>query len=559
MYGYKNTIRLILIEYLVCMLLHSLYGFLNFGMTVGVNTLVVSCAMIAITAIFILLVKNETVVIIFTFISMIVATTLLGIMVNTLAFSAFIFLAMSAGFTIFMERKYIIYSGVIAVITCSVYMIFFKVHLLKNVASLSIFAIYVVIYLFTLLNLYIIAKYARKYMQGMEEKATEAERANESKMLFLANMSHEIRTPMNAICGMTELALREDSSPALRENLLGIQTSGKVLLSVVNDILDYSKMESGNMEIIPVTYSVKHLFEDVVNMMQIRLTDKEVTLKYNIAPEVPDYLFGDEIRIRQLVFNLLSNSIKYTDKGYIVIDVSGKTENNGFRLVVSVTDSGIGIKKEDFAKLFVSFQQVDTRRARQREGTGLGLAICKQLTNLMDGSITAESTYGVGSKFTFDIFQTIPSKIEDVVYPDKSVVKNDTQVLCPDAKVLVVDDNAVNLKVAQGLLKTFGLTVDTCKSGRECLDILKNCKDYDIIFIDHMMPELDGIDTLNLIRSDSNDYMQTVPLIALTANVMSGIRDMFVEEGFNDYVPKPIDMIWMNSILRKFIPADKQR
>ncbi|MCR5278808.1 MAG: response regulator, partial [Lachnospiraceae bacterium] len=430
-------------------------------------------------------------------------------------------------------------------------------QLLKSVPSLLMFTFYILIYLCSAANLYLVVYYARKYMTGMKEKAEEADRANESKMIFLANMSHEIRTPMNAICGMAELTLREPLEPEVKENVENIQSAGRILLSIVNDILDYSKLESGKMEVIPVTYSFHKMVNDVINMMRIRLEDKDVELRTNVQDDIPDLLIGDEIRIRQILFNLLSNAIKYTDKGYVILDVTGQSEGGFLDLTVSVTDSGIGIKKEDIPKLFSSFQQVDTRKTRNREGTGLGLAICKQLLTLMGGDISVESTYGVGSKFTIKVSQKISD--EEQKFNVDAVSENEqVKVKGVGAKVLVVDDNAVNLKVAQGLIRTFGIEVETCMSGRQCLDILKEHKDFDILFIDHMMPELDGIDTLNMIRADSDPYMQKVPIIALTANVVSGIREMFISEGFNDYVPKPIDMVWLNSILRKYLPADKQ-
>jgi CheY-like chemotaxis protein len=407
--------------------------------------------------------------------------------------------------------------------------------------------------------MYIVVKSAHEYNKGMAEKAEEAERANESKMLFLANMSHEIRTPMNAISGMAELSLNEDLTPQARENLENIRNSSKVLLAVVNDILDYSKMESGMMDIVPVTYSLSHLIKETVNMMQIRLSDKNVELKYTIQKELPDVYFGDEIRFRQILFNLLSNAIKFTDNGYILLDVSGEiVKEDTAKLIVSVTDSGIGIRKEDLQRLFTSFQQLDSHKSHVREGTGLGLAICRELVSLMGGEITVESTYGVGSKFTFTLIQRISNKKEIAVFSNSANKDEETKLKVNNAKVLIVDDNAVNLKVAQGLLKTFNLTVDTCKSGRECLELMKKNRDYDLVFLDHMMPELDGIETLNLIRADSDEYMKKVPIVALTANVMNGVRDMFISEGFNDYVPKPIDMVWVNSILRKYIPIEKQ-
>ncbi|MCR4728901.1 MAG: response regulator [Lachnospiraceae bacterium] len=559
MYGYKNSIRLCLVEYFLALAVHIIYAFVKHGMEKGRMVLLFSAVMITLTFIMTVMINNEKIVVAFLFFSVLLSTTVIGCVLETLAFSVLIFSVMTTSISIMMEAKYIIYSGAGSALTFLAYTIFLPDYILKNVPSLLIFGFYIIIYFCSSINLYVVVYYAKRYMKGMEEKAEEADRANESKMRFLANMSHEIRTPMNAICGMAELTLREELSPEVKDNVENIQTAGKVLISIVNDILDYSKLESGKMEVIPVTYSFHQMISDVLNMMRIRLEDKEVELRSNIKDDIPDMLMGDEIRIRQILFNLLSNAIKYTDKGYVILDVTGK-ENDGFLdLTVSVTDSGIGIKKEDIPKLFSSFQQVDTRKTRNREGTGLGLAICKQLLTLMGGDITVESTYGVGSKFTFTVSQKISDGDQDLNTETISNEKENSRVVGNNAKVLVVDDNAVNLKVAQGLIRTYGIEVDTCMSGRQCLEILKTHKDYDIIFIDHMMPELDGIDTLNLIRADSDEYMQKVPLIALTANVVSGVREMFISEGFNDYVPKPIDMVWLNGILRKYLPSDKQR
>lgn len=556
MYGYTKTMRLCLVEYLVALVLHTIYAYIQYGPELGRVVMLISSVMLCVTFLLTVFIKKEKVVIIIVLVSIIMSTSIIGYLLNTLSFSVLIFAVMSGCITVFLEEKYIAYSAVLSVVAFVVYLVAFKEKVLSQLESPIIFVIYIICYIVSAINLYLIVLQARTAMHGMEEKAKEAERANESKMIFLANMSHEIRTPMNAICGMAELTLREDISPEVRANVESIQTAGRVLISIVNDILDYSKLESGNMEIIPVTYSFKQLVNDVLNMMSVRIEDKEIDIRADIQPDLPDMLIGDEIRIRQILFNLLSNAIKYTEKGYVILDVKGVEDGGFVDLTISVTDSGIGIKKEDMPKLFNSFQQIDTRKAHTREGTGLGLAICKQLLSFMGGDIEVESTYGVGSKFTVHISQKISDKIVAVT---EAEITDEPRVNAPDAKVLVVDDNAVNLKVAQGLIRTFGIQVDTCSSGRECLDILKETKDYDIIFLDHMMPELDGIDTLNLIRADSSEYMQKVPLVALTANVVSGVRDMFISEGFNDYVPKPIDMVWLNGILRKYLPKEKQR
>lgn len=558
MYEYAKAVRLCLAEYLTILVLHIIYAFYQFGNETGRMVLLVSAIMISVTFIIAVFVKKEAFVLCFVLISVLVSATIIGYLVHTLAFAILMYVLMAICITVFMEKRYIALSAVLSVIVCVGYIFIVPDRIEENV-PIFMHIVFIVSFIAAMVNLYVLVYQARKYMKGMEEKATEAEHANESKMLFLANMSHEIRTPMNAICGMAELILRDETlSEETRTNTENIQTAGKVLISIVNDILDYSKLESGNMEIIPVNYSFSAMIKDVLNMMSVRVDDKEVDIRADIQDDLPDSLIGDEIRLRQILFNLLSNAIKYTEKGYVILDVKGKEDTGFVDLTISVTDSGIGIKKEDLSKLFTSFQQVDTRKIRNREGTGLGLAICKELLSLMGGDIEVESTYGVGSKFTIHISQKI-SDSSVVVERFKTHEENEPKVVAPDAKVLVVDDNAVNLKVSQGLIRTFGITVDTCKSGRECLEILKDTKDYDIIFIDHMMPELDGIDTLNMIRSDPSEYMKKVPLIALTANVVSGVREMFISEGFDDYVPKPIDMVWLNAILRKYLPKEKQR
>lgn len=560
MFGYEKTVRLCFIEYLLSLALHTAYAFLVKGSTEGRIISLFSVTVFAVTAFLAFLIKREKAVVPMILISALVSTTFVGYRLDTLAFSILIFMAMSASITVFMNKIYVVVSTVLSILSCVGYVIFCPDKILENLGSFYLFGLYVIIFVFASANLYVVVLYARNYMKGMEEKAVEAEHANESKMRFLANMSHEIRTPMNAICGMAELTLREEGiSPVVRDNTDSIRTAGRVLISIVNDILDYSKMESGNLDIIPVTYSMHQLIEDMMNMMQVRLDDKEVDLRSNVQKDLPDLLIGDEIRIRQILFNLLSNAIKFTEKGYVILEVTGKEEGGFVDLTFSVTDSGIGIRKEDMSKVFTSFQQFDTHKSQSREGTGLGLAICKQLITLMGGNIKVESSYGVGSKFTFTLCQKVSDDNTKLNYAMRDTTKDEPKVMAPDAKVLVVDDNAVNLKVAQGLIRTFGIQVDTCMSGRECLEILKTTKDYDIIFLDHMMPELDGIDTLNLIRADSSDYMQKVPVIALTANVVSGIRDMFISEGFDDFVAKPIDMIWLNGILRKYLPLEKQR
>ncbi len=557
MFGQQKTIRLVLLEYLIVLFMHVLYAYFKFDAEKGLVVFAISCALIAIAFTVSILVKNEAFVVDFLYFNVAIASTVIGITLDTLAYSILIFLAMTAAITVFLESRYILFAGCCSGVFLILYSLAFRNELYLSVRSMTIYAVYCIVYIAATADMYFVVKKARYFKGEMKVKALEAEQANNAKMFFLQNMSHEIRTPMNAICGMSELNLREDLSPTVRENTESINNSGKVLLAIVNDILDYAKMEFGRLELVPVNYSLSAMIKDVFDMMQIRLVDKNIQLKYSIDEDVPDSLYGDEIRVRQIVVNLVSNAIKFTDNGYVSLNISSvKEEGNKTRLRFVVVDSGIGIKKEDLQRLFTSFQQLDSHKSHQRKGTGLGLAICKDLISGMGGSINVESTYGVGSKFTFDIVQGISVKAKAV---EEEADNNDNvMVSAPEAKVLVVDDNAVNLKVAQGLLKTFGLSVDSCKSGRECIDMLKTYKCYDLVFLDHMMPELDGIETLNLIRADVDEYMQKVPIVALTANVMSGIRETFISEGFNDYVPKPIDMVMLNSILRKYIPKEKQ-
>ncbi len=556
MCGYSKAIKLCLLEYLMLVFMHTLYAFIS-NVNTGMFVLAFSSIILAVTAFFAMIVKNEKVVIAFITVSSIMATTIIGYKLDTLALAIVIFVVMSTTTALLVKTSYVVYVSIATTLALIAYAIFAPEAILKGISSLLLYALYIVAYIIFEINLFVIIYYVRRYMHDIEIKTAEAESAKESKDIFLDNMSHDVRTPMNAICGMAELTLREKDLPKeARENIESISNSGKVLISIVNDILDYTKLENGNVEIIPVVYSMRNLVKGIEEMVPIRMDDKRLTLETHIQEDLPDVYIGDEVRLRQILFNLLSNAIKYTENGFVTLDISGISEGGFVDLTITVTDNGIGIKKEDIPKIFNSFQHVDSHRNRETSGTGLGLCIVKKLLDLMGGSISVESTYGVGSKFTVKISQKISEETAEKTESDDEA-KNEPKVNAPEGRVLVVDDNKVNLKVAQGLLKTFNLTVDIASSGHEGLEILKERKDYDIIFIDHMMPELDGIDTLKLIRADESEYMKRVPIIALTANVGTGVREMFISSGFNDYVPKPIDMKWLNGILRKYLPEDK--
>lgn len=499
----------------------------------------------------------------------------------------------------------------------------------------------------------------------------EVERAAQMKSDFLANMSHEIRTPMNAVIGMAEMALREDLPPAARGYVSQIIASGKTLLTIINDILDFSKIEAGKMTIEEEEYEPMSLVNDVANIINTRIGEKDVELILDIAPNLPRKLMGDINRLKQVIINLANNAVKFTRQGQVVLKVGfRKTLKDEIRLEISVQDTGIGIKKEDMQKLFREFQQVDSKRNRNIEGTGLGLAIANRIITLMGGEIHVESEYEKGSRFSFwipqKIFDDQPSivvcekekitaaglvandflrthiekdmeylgipyfsleseddlekiveneipyffvgqgmfspEVEDFVkshpeintilmidfrntvklnIPNLQVVKkplyvlniasifngedaklgfgysvqDDFDFIAPDAEILIVDDNAINLTVAEGLLEPLRMSISTATGGKEAVEMISQ-KKYDLIFMDHMMPEIDGVETTHLIRRFHKEY-DDVPIIALTANAVGGTKEMFIREGMNDFVAKPIEMRTMLSKLKAWLPKHK--
>ncbi len=509
----------------------------------------------------------------------------------------------------------------------------------------------------------------------MKEANIEIEKAANMKSDFLANMSHELRTPMNAVIGMAEMALREDLSPSARNYITQIKNSGKTLLTIINDILDFSKIESGKMDILEVNYEPVAMIRDISSIINTRIDRDNVEFVLDINPSIPKQLFGDSIRIKQVIINLANNAAKFTSKGqvYLKFDFRTTGKNTG-ELLFSVKDTGIGIRKEDMVKIFQSFQQVDSKRNRAIEGTGLGLAICKQLLTLMNSDIKVESVHGEGSTFSFVLPQKIvdnsPSiKLnEDNLLPTYGCLKNEyahrqlrldmarfgikymdlrklnvakflsqnesvkkgaylfidyknfdmelqlfvranpqvTAVVITDydqlayydipnvivaskplssmaiasiynheamlleehqstdeyydftaetADILIVDDNQINLTVAEGLLEPLKMRIDTATSGEEALKMI-NTKKYDLILMDHMMPEMDGVETTRIIRNSYREY-DNVPIVALTANVVSGVKEMFLKAGMNDFVPKPIEVRVLVTKIKRLLPKDK--
>lgn len=409
------------------------------------------------------------------------------------------------------------------------------------------------------------------YLLSAEEKVREsdalreaknmAEQANHAKSDFLANMSHEIRTPINAIMGMNEMVLRESKDETILEYAANIQSASRTLLSLINDILDFSKIEAGKMEIIPAPYETAGFFNDVVNMIDIKAKQKQLDFQVEIDSALPSVLEGDEVRNRQIIVNILNNAVKYTKEGMVKFLVKGIRTDNGFLLMMQVADSGIGIKEEDLNKLFDGFQRLDLEQNRNIEGTGLGLAITHNLVEQMNGRMEVSSEYGKGSVFTIYLAQEIvdSSPMGDFRQKSEANAKQASDsrqsFTAPDAKVLVVDDNKMNLMVVKALLKNTGIQITTCMSGAECLELAAKER-FDVILLDHMMPEMDGVETLSRLKQSENPC-KSVPAIALTANAIVGAREEYLKAGFADYLSKPIEGAQLEIMLLKYIPQDK--
>lgn len=373
----------------------------------------------------------------------------------------------------------------------------------------------------------------------LKEAADKAISAGKAKNDFLANMSHEIRTPINAVLGMNEMIMRESSEENIVEYAANIQSSGRTLLSIINDILDFSKIESGKMEIVPVSYDVSSLIYDIVNMVRMRAEKKKLQFISEIDESIPSTLYGDDVRIRQVITNILTNAVKYTHEGYVRLRMRvANVEGDMLRLEVSVTDTGIGIKEEDMDKLFASFQRLDQEKNRSIEGTGLGMSIVQRLLDMMGSELKVSSVYGSGSTFSFEIEQKIvkAEPIGDFEQRFKAAAAEHTSDgvvrIAPDARVLVVDDNDTNLLVARSLLKRTKIKLDLASSGAKCIELLKQ-NSYHVVFLDHMMPEMDGIQTLQKIKEE-NLAPETI-FVALTANAIHGARQGYLDAGFDDY------------------------
>lgn len=386
--------------------------------------------------------------------------------------------------------------------------------------------------------------------------------ANKAKSRFLANMSHEIRTPINGIMGMNHMILQESREEQIRDYAENIQSASQLLLSIVNDILDISKIESGRMDILPAKYQLYSILNDCYNLAKVKLENRPVELELHVNEQLPSVLFGDEIRIKQIINNFLSNSVKYTKEGTVSLDLDFEPmTDDSIRLLISVKDTGIGIKEEDLALLFKAFTRIDEVQNRNIQGTGLGLRLTKSLIELMDGDITVESTYGEGSCFTAKIPQKVinatPIGCVSLSYGRCQDYRQSDEITftAPQARILIVDDVELNLKVLKGLLKETQMEIDTATSGEACIEMMKKNR-YQLLFLDHMMPQMDGIETLKRLRSSSNTLNQDTPIIMLTANAILGAKEEYLREGFTDYLTKPIQERKLMEMLKHYLPAE---
>ena len=395
---------------------------------------------------------------------------------------------------------------------------------------------------------------------AIEKEKQLAIAASESKAKFLANMSHEIRTPINVVIGMNEMILRENREPVIDEYAHNIKNASRMLLSLINDVLDFSKIEAGKLELVPNEYSMTSLITDVLLGAEVRAKQKQLQIVSRVDESLPAVLYGDDIRIKQVLNNLLSNAVKYTEKGSVTFSAERMDTDDKFSLRFTVQDTGIGIRKEDMDKLFGSFERLELSKNRYIQGTGLGLNIAKQLVATMGGTIDVQSEYGVGTCFTVIIPQQIvdntPMIKKTTVTPVSEIPEEKKHFYAPDAKVLAVDDNKMNLKVIQALMKKTAIQLDLASGGEECLQMTRE-KKYDLILMDHMMPEPDGIQTLHMLREDKSNINCDTKVIVLTANAIEGMREEYLKEGFEDYLSKPVEVDKLESVLARYLDGTK--
>lgn len=409
-----------------------------------------------------------------------------------------------------------------------------------------------------------VAKYTyertRKEMET-QSRIDRAEAESKAKSAFLANMSHEIRTPINTVLGLDTMILRESKEDKTRTYAKEIKSAGQMLLSLINGILDSSKLEAGKMELVPSEYALKQMIFDVRTITKAIVDGRHLEYIIKVDPKLPDKLYGDDVRIKQIMINLLTNAAKYTEKGSVMLSVSGKEEENRLRLQVSVKDTGIGIKEEDLKKLAERFTRLDEKKNRNIEGTGLGMSLVKGLLELMDSELKISSVYGKGSEFSFEILQDIVDNtpVGEIDFEHMEVDEADgyeVSFIAPEADILVVDDNPMNLMVFENLLKETEVKIQKADSGKAALALTKE-KPYDVIFMDHMMPEMDGIECFHKIREQEGGRNCKTPVLILTANALQGAREEYLGEGFTDFLKKPIDPAELEEKVKENLPKEK--
>lgn len=674
----KNANRIELVEFVLFVLAHTIYSALFLNEEITKNVLFYSVVMSVLAAFCLYALKNEMWSQLGFIFCIMIATHLIGKEMETLAFGICVYMVSGALISIIGNRQLNMYYILIVNLTIAFELVTEYSHITQNV-KIQYFLMMVLFCEAFLVTENIMVMFYQQKVKEVEEQNKLLNIAQKSKNEFLANMSHEIRTPMNAIVGMSELIMREDTSDKVKEYCYNIQNSGENLLGIINDILDFSKIESGKMDIVNEPYSIASVVQNVVNTAMLRRGFKNIDIIIDCSPNLPKQLLGDELRIRQILINIVGNAVKFTKQGYIFVALSCYERDRENWLKIKVEDTGIGIKKEEQEHLFEAFTRMDTTRNRSVEGTGLGLVICKRLVQSMNGSIEIDSEYEKGTTVEVNLPQPVidsspfltlkeSKNMKVVLYGDRQqypsvgaecykeanlhfweslgipiriivdfaelarvaakkemthifigageytdqrsyfeslakdinvfvmydpqyqlklgenihgvylpfysinlvsalngeafynqlIDEKEVQITfrAPRVKALVVDDNEINLRVAEGVLKLYDVNCILARSGKEAIELLKD-NDIDIVFMDHMMPEMDGIETTEIIRRTGGEYGKNLTIIALSANVVNDARDMFLNNGFQDFLPKPIGLKLVDATLRKWLPADK--